>query len=188
MSTVSEHRHGPFPVTKWVSRCQKKFSGLYGAREDNRGRHTDNLDGRHSHRTNQRPTSIMLPFLRQMPCLLQHTHDRFTAFFPEPPGVRGKGNWTLWCKGKLTEADTPTIRLGATPSGLTGACLHHPPIFLQAGFPSCCPTNSIKALKAFLLQPSQFILAWDRHQICWLTSNMLACIPSGLLSLYQSST
>jgi len=24
--------------------------------------------------------------------------------------------WTLWCKGKLTEADTPTIRLGATPS------------------------------------------------------------------------
>ena len=25
----------------------------------------------------------------------------------------------LWCKERLTEADTPTIRLGATPSGLT---------------------------------------------------------------------
>jgi len=26
--------------------------------------------------------------------------------------------WTLWCKGRLTEANTPAIRLGATPSGL----------------------------------------------------------------------
>jgi len=55
--------------------------------------------------------------------------------------------WTLWCKGRLTEADTQTIRLGATPSGLTGAHLHHLPIFLQAGCPSCRPTNSVKALK-----------------------------------------
>jgi len=37
--------------------------------------------------------------------------------------------WTLWCKGRLTEANTPTIRLGATPSGLTSAHLHHPPQF-----------------------------------------------------------
>jgi len=37
--------------------------------------------------------------------------------------------WTLWCKGRLTEADTQTIRLGATPSGLTSAYLHHPPFF-----------------------------------------------------------
>jgi len=36
---------------------------------------------------------------------------------------------TLWCKRRLTEADTPTIRLGATPSGLTSAHLHHPPFF-----------------------------------------------------------
>jgi len=36
--------------------------------------------------------------------------------------------WTLWCKGRLTEANTPTIRLGATPSGLTSAHLHHSPI------------------------------------------------------------
>jgi len=27
--------------------------------------------------------------------------------------------WTLWCKGRLTDADTPTSRLGVTPSGLT---------------------------------------------------------------------
>ena len=39
--------------------------------------------------------------------------------------------WTLWCNGKLTEADTQTIRLGATPSGLSSAHLHHPPIFCR---------------------------------------------------------
>jgi len=52
---------------------------------------------------------------------------------------------TSWCKEKLTEADTLTIRLGATPSGLS-AHLHHP-IFLQVGCPSCRPTNSVKVLK-----------------------------------------
>jgi len=29
-------------------------------------------------------------------------------------------------KGRLTEEDTPTARLGATPSRLTSAYLHHP--------------------------------------------------------------
>jgi len=67
-------------------------------------------------------------------------------FFRDHPGepMPEENFWTLWCKGRLTEADTPAIRLGATPSGLTGAHLHHPPIFLQAGCPSCHPTNSSK--------------------------------------------
>jgi len=53
------------------------------------------------------------------------------AFFRDHPGepVPGENLWTLWCKGRLTEADTATVRLGATPSGLTSAHLHHPPIF-----------------------------------------------------------
>ena len=53
--------------------------------------------------------------------------------------------WTLWCKGRLTEAGTPTIRMGATPSGLTSAHLQSStiPIFLPAGCPSCRPTNSV---------------------------------------------
>ena len=34
--------------------------------------------------------------------------------------------WTLWCKGRLTEADTETIGL---ESGLTNAHVHHPPFF-----------------------------------------------------------
>jgi len=32
--------------------------------------------------------------------------------------------WTLWCKGRLTEANTLSIQLGDTPSGLTSAHLH----------------------------------------------------------------
>ena len=80
-----------------------------------------------------------------------HHHNHFTAlFFRDQPGepVPEENFWTLWCKGRLTEADTLTIQLGATPSGLTSAHLHHPLIFLQAGCPSCRPTNSVIALKA----------------------------------------
>jgi len=52
--------------------------------------------------------------------------------------------WTLWCKERLTEADTPTIRLDATPSGLTSAHLHHPPdIFYRLdALPAAQPTAS----------------------------------------------
>ena len=86
----------------------------------------------------------------------QHIQLRTTTttalrpFFPDHPGepVPEENFWTLWCKGRLTEADTLTIRLGATPSGLTSAHLHHPPYFLRAGCPSCRPTNCVKALKA----------------------------------------
>jgi len=52
-------------------------------------------------------------------------------FFPVHPGepVPEKNFWTSWCKGRPTEADTQTIWLGATPSRLTSAHLHHPHIF-----------------------------------------------------------
>ena len=80
-----------------------------------------------------------------------HHHNRSRPSFRDHPreSVPEENFWTLWCKGRLTEADTPTIRLGTTPSGLSIAHLHHSPIFLQAGCPSCCPTNSVKALKAY---------------------------------------
>ena len=46
-------------------------------------------------------------------------------FFRDYPGklVPEENFWTLWCKGRLTEADTSTIQLDATPSGLNNACL-----------------------------------------------------------------
>ena len=79
-----------------------------------------------------------------------HTHILFTATFlglPSWAGARRKLLLDFMVQGKITEADTPTIRLGATPSGLISAHLHHT-IFLKAGCPSCCPNNSVKALKA----------------------------------------
>jgi len=35
-------------------------------------------------------------------------HNHFTALFPGPPSepVPEDNFWTLWCKGRLTEADT----------------------------------------------------------------------------------
>ena len=83
----------------------------------------------------------------------QHITTVSRPFFRDPPGepVPEENFWTLWRKGRLTEADTPTVRMGATPSGLSSDHLHHPP-FLQAGCPSCRPINSVKALKLGRMQ------------------------------------
>jgi len=60
-----------------------------------------------------------------------YTHNRFTALFWGPPGWAGARRELLdfMVQERLTDANTPTIRLGATPSGLTSAHLHHPPFF-----------------------------------------------------------
>jgi len=66
-------------------------------------------------------------------------------FFLDHPGepVPEENFWTLWCKGRLIEADTPTIRLGATPSGLTSAPSTNLPIFYTAdALPAAQPTVS----------------------------------------------
>ena len=69
-------------------------------------------------------------------------------FYRDHPGepVTDENFWTLWCKGRLTEADTPTIRLGATLAGLTSAHLNYPAIFYRPdALPAAQP--SVKALK-----------------------------------------
>jgi len=73
-------------------------------------------------------TTVLRPFFRD------HLGER----------VPEENFWTLWCKGRLTEANTPTIRLGATPSRLTSAHLHHPPIFFYRpdALPAAEPTAS----------------------------------------------
>ena len=64
-------------------------------------------------------------------------------FFWDHPGepVPEENFWTLWCKGRLTKADTLTIRLSATPSGLTSAYLHHHPIFFTGQMPFLPPNQ-----------------------------------------------
>jgi len=54
-TTTPQPFYGPFSVTTRVSRCQKRTSGLYGARKINRDGHTDHPAGHHSIRTNQCP-------------------------------------------------------------------------------------------------------------------------------------
>ena len=77
-------------------------------------------------------------------------HNRFTALFLGPPGWAGARTelLDLMVHGKINRDRHMTIRRGTTPSGLNSAHLHHPPIFLQAGCPSCRPTSSVKAPKA----------------------------------------
>jgi len=73
-----------------------------------------------------------------------HTTTVLRPFFRDHPvePVPEENLWTLWCKGRFTEADTLTIRLGAIPSGLTSAHLHHPPhIFYRPhALPAAQPT------------------------------------------------
>ena len=61
-----------------------------------------------------------------------HTTTILRPYFRDHPGepVPEEYFWTLWCKRRLTKADTLTIRLGTTPSVLTSANLHHhqPPV------------------------------------------------------------
>jgi len=73
--------------------------------------------------------------------------NRFTALFRNHPGepVPEKNFWTLWCKRRLTEADTLTIRLGATPSGLTSAHLHHSPHFFTGRMPFLPPNQQCQS-------------------------------------------
>ena len=73
-------------------------------------------------------TTVLRPFFR----------DHLGESVPE------ENFWTLWCKGRLTEADTPTIWLGATPSGLTSAHLH-PPIFFTGRTPFQPPNQQCQS-------------------------------------------
>ena len=76
-----------------------------------------------------------------------HHHNCFTALFWDHPRepVPEENVWTLWCKGRLTEADTPTIRLFATPSGLSSAHLHHPPHFFTGRMPFLLPNQQCQS-------------------------------------------
>jgi len=76
---------------------------------------------------------------------LPHTTTILWSFFRDYPGkpVPEEIFWTLWCKRRLTEADKQTVRLGATPSGLTDAHLHHLAIFYRPdALPVAQPTVS----------------------------------------------
>jgi len=89
--------------------------------------------------------------------MLVSTTTVLRPFFRDHPGeqVPEENFWTLWRKGRLTEADILTIRLGATPSGLTVPTCTIPPYFFMGRMPFLlpnkhCQSTEGKALKVNL--------------------------------------
>ena len=81
----------------------------------------------------------------------QPFYGPFSRDHPGEP-VPEENFWTLWCKGRLTEADTPTIRLGATPSGLTSAHLYHPLHIFTGRMPFLPPNQQRQSTEGKLLR------------------------------------
>jgi len=92
-------------------------------------------------------TTIIHDNLRSPTPLEKHTTTILWPFFRDHPGepVPEENFWTLWCKGRLREADTN--QPAGRHSIWTNQCPPSP-IFLLAGCPSCRPTHSVKGLKA----------------------------------------
>ena len=93
-------------------------------------------------------------------------HNRYMALFRDHPGqpVPEENFWTLWCnRGRHT-----TIRLCATPSGLTSAHLHHPAIFFKGRMPFLLPNQQCQSTW-WLLHRFKIILLNDRCTMVWTT-------------------
>ena len=99
------------------------------------------------------PVTAFTPSSMTQCCQISHNQTRLTAFFPRLPGSadtrKVKPIWTLLKQETVSGSgiswaickSAPRSRQIATPAP------HHSS-FLQAGRPSCRPTNSVKALKA----------------------------------------
>ena len=81
----------------------------------------------------------------------KHTHTRLTALSPGLPGWAGtrkvKSIWIL-LKQETASGSGISWAMQVCTALQTDNHASTPPLsFLQAGCPSCCPTNSVKALK-----------------------------------------
>ena len=94
------------------------------------------------------------------------THTRLTALFPGLPGWAGtrkaKPNWILLKQETLSGSGFSWAICKSAPRSrqITMPSPHHS-VFLQAGCPSCRPTNSVKALKA--LKALKLLQYWQRN-------------------------
>ena len=103
-------------------------------------------------------------------CTHTHTHTRLTALFPGLPRSAGtrkvKPIWILLEQETVSGSGISwAICKPAPRSRQTTTPVPHHSSFLQAGCPSCRPTNSVKALKALLqlteLQLLHLGVAWN---------------------------
>ena len=87
------------------------------------------------------------------PVTFTHTHTRLTARCPGLPGWAStrkvKPTWILLKQETVSGNGISWAICKSAPHSrqITMLAPHHS-VFLQAGCPSCCPTNSVKALKA----------------------------------------
>ena len=84
---------------------------------------------------------------------LCHTHTRLTALFPGPSRRadtrKVKPIWIIMKQETVSGSDISWAVCKSAPhSRQITIPAPHRSVFLQAGCPSCCPTNSVKALKA----------------------------------------
>ena len=105
-------------------------------------------------RTSSEPICQRLP--EAIPGGNTHTHTRLTALFPGLPGWAGTRNVKpIWILLKQEIVSGSGISWAICKSAPRSRQNNHastsPLSFLQAGYPSCRPTNSVKALKAQIL-------------------------------------
>ena len=87
--------------------------------------------------------------------ICNNTHTRLTALCPGLPGWAGTRKvtpvWIFWSKRQwvAVASTAPCTKVQVCTLLQTDNHASTPPLsFLQARCPSCCPTNSVKALKA----------------------------------------
>ena len=121
-----------------------------------------------------------------------HAHTRLTALCTGLPGWVGtrkvKPIWIL-LKQETVSGSGISCHVQVCTSLQTDNHAHTPPLsFLQAGCPSCRPTNSIKALKACKLLQREHVLIISAELLimCWmhLTSFLNASGPVGWCGAY----
>jgi len=96
-------------------------------------------------------------------------HNHFTALFPGPPGWAGARRELLdfMVQGKVNRGRPPTIWLGATPSRLTSAYLHHTPV--SANKLKCISNYKIPFPKIFCNALTRKIQFFSFRKQCKLT-------------------
>jgi len=99
-------------------------------------------------------------YANSMQLVLNHNHNHFTTHFLGPPG------WAGARRNLLDFMVLERITTGSHTDNPSGHISNPPPSIP----PFLCQMP-------FLLQPSQFILAWDRHR------NTLDCIPPWLTTV-----
>ena len=131
--------------------------------------------------------SYVQPVKAMQPSISINTTTIFRPFFQDHPGelVPEENFWTLWCKGRLTEADTPTIWLGTTPSILTSAHLHHPPFF-TGRMPLLPPNQQCQSTEGKADVARVDYSAMSCHFIC-LKRKCHTCIAGRHLSLLMGN-